>query len=63
MPGCHLCMIVLTLYRLWPTYASAHNNLGTQLSDLEEAESHYRKAIFINHQHANAHFNLGNLLR
>ena len=53
----------LTLSRLWPTYASAHNNLGTQLRDQSEAERHYRKAIFINDRHANAHFNLGVLLR
>ena len=56
-------MTILTPCRLWPTYASAHNNLGTQLSVPSEAEGHYRKAISINGQHANAHFNLGNLLR
>ncbi|XP_076350107.1 protein O-mannosyl-transferase TMTC1-like isoform X3 [Tachypleus tridentatus] len=46
---------------LWPDYASAHNNLGTLLSDPVEAEHHFKVAIAVNSYHARAYFNLANL--
>ncbi|KAJ8980601.1 hypothetical protein NQ317_010812 [Molorchus minor] len=49
--------------KLWPTYASAHNNLGTLLSDDREAEQHFLAAIKYSADHVNAHYNLGQLYR
>ncbi|KAJ3664558.1 hypothetical protein Zmor_000116 [Zophobas morio] len=49
--------------KLWPTYASAHNNLGTLLSDEQEAEQHFLAAIRYSADHVNAHYNLGQLYR
>ncbi|XP_068082907.1 protein O-mannosyl-transferase TMTC1 [Anabrus simplex] len=48
---------------LWPTYASAHNNLGTLMSATEEAESHFLSAIRYSPNHVNAHYNLGQVYR
>ncbi|XP_050342068.1 protein O-mannosyl-transferase TMTC1-like [Nymphalis io] len=48
--------------RLWPTYASAHNNIGT-LINAESAEQHFLKAIKYNRHHVNAHYNLGKLYK
>lgn len=47
--------------RLWPEYASAHNNLGTLLmADLEQAKYQFVRALTISNQaHGGAHFNLG----
>lgn len=50
-------------FRLCPTHASAHNNLGTVLTSTAEAEKHFRKAININLHHAGAHYNLAMLYR
>ncbi|XP_074034242.1 protein O-mannosyl-transferase TMTC1, partial [Leptinotarsa decemlineata] len=52
-----------TALKLWPTYASAHNNLGILLSDASEAEGHFLAAIRYSEEHVNAHFNLGQLYR
>ncbi|KAG5867553.1 hypothetical protein JTB14_025145 [Gonioctena quinquepunctata] len=52
-----------TALKLWPTYASVHNNLGTLLSDKTEAENHFLAAIRFSADHVNAHFNLGQLYR
>lgn len=49
--------------RLWPSYASAHNNLGTLLSGAEDAEEHFMAAIRISPGHVNAHYNLGMVYR
>ncbi|CAH1129689.1 unnamed protein product [Ceutorhynchus assimilis] len=49
--------------RLWPTYASAHNNLGTILNNKYEAEKHFLAAIKYASNHVNAYFNLGQLYR
>ncbi|KAK4881247.1 hypothetical protein RN001_004566 [Aquatica leii] len=49
--------------RLWPTYASAHNNLGTLISNEVEAEEHFLSAIRYSADHVNAHYNLGQLYR
>lgn len=46
---------------LWPTYASAHNNLGTLVNNLDVAENHFLSAIMYASTHVNAHFNLGQL--
>ncbi|KAG8194872.1 hypothetical protein JTE90_029163 [Oedothorax gibbosus] len=43
---------------LWPNHASAHNNLGTLLSDIKEAEQHFKLALLINSHHPRALFNL-----
>ncbi|XP_014210531.1 transmembrane and TPR repeat-containing protein 1-like isoform X2 [Copidosoma floridanum] len=48
---------------LWPTYASAHNNLGTLTAGEEEAEKHFLAAIQAQPGHVNAHYNLGQLYR
>ncbi|XP_045195212.2 protein O-mannosyl-transferase TMTC1-like isoform X2 [Mercenaria mercenaria] len=48
--------------RLESDYASAHNNLGTLLGDISEAESHFREALRLQPNHQSAHINLGNLL-
>ncbi|CAL8104977.1 unnamed protein product [Orchesella dallaii] len=48
-----------TAIRLWPEYASAHNNLGTLLDDPIVAENEFLRAIRGNHAHGGAHFNLG----
>ncbi|KAF3428233.1 hypothetical protein E2986_00926 [Frieseomelitta varia] len=47
---------------LWPTYASAHNNLGT-LTVGDQAEQHFLAAIHAQPGHVNAHYNLGQLYR
>lgn len=49
--------------RLWPTYASAHNNLGTLMHSAPEAEVHFQSAISISPNHVNAHYNLGQVYR
>ncbi|XP_031337638.1 protein O-mannosyl-transferase TMTC1-like isoform X2 [Photinus pyralis] len=49
--------------RLWPMYASAHNNLGTLISNEAEAEEHFLAAIRYSADHVNAHYNLGQLYR
>ncbi|CAG9768090.1 unnamed protein product [Ceutorhynchus assimilis] len=49
--------------KLWPSYASAHNNLGTILINNYEAEKHFLAAIKYSSNHVNAHFNLGQLYR
>lgn len=49
--------------RLWPSYASAHNNLGTLLDSTEMAEQHFLAAIRFSSEHINAHYNLGKLYR
>ncbi|XP_055930176.1 protein O-mannosyl-transferase TMTC1-like [Argiope bruennichi] len=46
---------------LWPNHASAHNNLGTLLSDTKEAEHHFKLALLINSHHPRALFNLASL--
>ncbi|XP_018904384.2 protein O-mannosyl-transferase TMTC4 [Bemisia tabaci] len=48
---------------LWPQYASAHNNLGTLMSNPSVAEHHFLTAIQINPTHVNAHYNLGQIYR
>ncbi|GLH13064.1 Uncharacterized protein GBIM_17712 [Gryllus bimaculatus] len=48
--------------RLWPTYASAHNNLGTLMTATEDAEGHFLAAIRYSPNHVNAHYNLGQVL-
>lgn len=45
--------------RLWPQYASVHNNLGSMLRDVDQAELHFRLAIHYHAEHVNAHYNLG----
>ncbi|PZC80098.1 protein O-mannosyl-transferase TMTC1-like [Helicoverpa zea] len=49
--------------RLWPTYASAHNNIGTLVSGMDNAEHHFLQAIKFNKYHVNAHYNLGKLYK
>ncbi|CAH2063835.1 unnamed protein product, partial [Iphiclides podalirius] len=49
--------------RLWPTYSSAHNNIGTLVSGVENAEYHFLQAIKYNKHHVNAHYNLGKLYK
>ncbi|XP_062559276.1 protein O-mannosyl-transferase TMTC1-like [Armigeres subalbatus] len=49
--------------RLWPTYASAHNNIGTLMGEFETAEFHFLEAIKYSSEHINAHYNLGQLYR
>ncbi|XP_045492101.1 protein O-mannosyl-transferase TMTC1-like [Colias croceus] len=49
--------------RLWPTYASAHNNIGTLVTGSENAEHHFLQAIRYNKYHVNAHYNLGKLYK
>ncbi|GBP32935.1 Transmembrane and TPR repeat-containing protein 1 [Eumeta japonica] len=49
--------------RLWPTYASAHNNLGTLVAQNDDAEYHFLQAIKFNRYHLNAHYNLGKLYK
>lgn len=56
-------MIFIYFYRLWPSYASAHNNLGTLMKGSEQAEMHFRAAIRFSADHVNAHYNLGQLYR
>jgi len=53
------CSVISISYRLWPDYASAHNNLGALSKDLNLAENAFRNAIEANPQHNGAHFNLG----
>ena len=49
--------------KLWPSYASAWNNLGTLIDDFDAQESHFLTAIYFSNEHINAHFNLGQLYR
>ncbi|XP_031763369.2 protein O-mannosyl-transferase TMTC1-like [Galleria mellonella] len=49
--------------RLWPSYASAHNNIGTLVSGMDNAEHHFLQAIKYNRHHVNAHYNLGKLYK
>ncbi|XP_065221750.1 protein O-mannosyl-transferase TMTC1-like [Planococcus citri] len=49
--------------RLWPTYASAYNNLGTLMKSPIQAESHFLSAIKYSPNHVNAHYNLGQVYR
>ena len=51
--------------RSFQTASKAHDYLGAILNALgrfEEAETHLRRAIALNPQEKNAHFNLGNTL-
>ncbi|KAK3099136.1 hypothetical protein FSP39_000001 [Pinctada imbricata] len=48
--------------RLYPTYASAHNNMGTILKNVTEAEYHYREALKLVPTHKGALINLGSSL-
>ncbi|XP_061706739.1 protein O-mannosyl-transferase TMTC1-like [Cydia pomonella] len=47
--------------RLWPSYASAHNNIGTILINSDNAKQHFLQAIKYNWRHVNAHYNLAKL--
>ncbi|EEB14054.1 smile protein, putative [Pediculus humanus corporis] len=49
--------------RLWPSYASAHNNLGTLMSRPKDAEQHFLAAIRYSPNHVNAYYNLGQVYR
>lgn len=49
--------------RLWPNHSSSHNNIGTLLEDLNEAERHFRRAIAINPCHSKAYYNLASIYR
>ncbi|XP_056640084.1 protein O-mannosyl-transferase TMTC1-like [Diorhabda sublineata] len=53
----------LKALKLWPSYASAHNNIGTLLDNRYEAELHFLLAIRHSSEHINAHYNLGKLYR
>jgi protein O-GlcNAc transferase len=47
-------------------HQNPQNNLGLLLAEQgrpEEAETAYREALRINPEHANAHYNLGNVLQ
>ncbi|XP_068628016.1 protein O-mannosyl-transferase TMTC1-like [Battus philenor] len=48
---------------LWPSYASAHNNLGTLVLASGRAEHHFLQALKYNRNHVNAHYNLAKLYR
>lgn len=45
--------------RLFPDHASAHNNLGTLLTDVESAMQHFQTALKIMPDHTGALINLG----
>ncbi|XP_033740558.1 protein O-mannosyl-transferase TMTC1-like [Pecten maximus] len=47
---------------LYPDNPSAHNNLGTLLSNKSQAEYHFRQALALCEDHKGAHVNLGSLL-
>lgn len=49
--------------RLWPSYASAHNNLGTLAPSADEAERYFLSAIHFQPAHVNAHYNLGHVYK
>ncbi|XP_063530696.1 protein O-mannosyl-transferase TMTC1-like [Cydia strobilella] len=49
--------------KLWPSYASAHNNLGTLVIASGRAEHHFLQALKYNRDHVNAHYNLAKLYR
>ncbi|KAK6625672.1 hypothetical protein RUM43_005971 [Polyplax serrata] len=49
--------------RLWPAYASAHNNLGAIMNRPEDAEQHFLAAIRYSPHHVNAYYNLGQVYR
>ncbi|CAH0663857.1 unnamed protein product [Chilo suppressalis] len=49
--------------KLWPSYASAHNNLGTLVLASGRAEHHFLQALKYNRDHVNAHYNLAKLYR
>ena len=59
--SCYRISLTIFLHRLWPSYASAYNNLGTIMSHPSHAEYFYRQAIQLNTNHAGAFFNLGAL--
>lgn len=50
-------------FRLWPSYASAHNNLGTLAPSADEAERYFLSAIHFQPAHVNAHYNLGHVYK
>lgn len=50
-------------FSLWPSYASAHNNLGTLVLASGRAEHHFLQALKYNRDHVNAHYNLAKLYR
>nr|XP_045585958.1 protein O-mannosyl-transferase TMTC1-like [Procambarus clarkii] len=47
--------------RLWPTHSSAHNNLGTLVTNASEAEQHFWLALEAHPRHARAFYNLASL--
>lgn len=47
---------------LYPDNPSAHNNLGTLLSNKTQAEYHFREALILCEDHKGAHVNLGSLM-
>ncbi|KAJ0179098.1 hypothetical protein K1T71_004810 [Dendrolimus kikuchii] len=49
--------------KLWPSYASAHNNLGTLVLASGKAEHYFLQALKYNRDHVNAHYNLAKLYR
>lgn len=49
------------LLRLWPDYASAHNNLALLLRNDTLAEIHLQRAVSIEPTHAGARLNLANI--
>ncbi|CAB3375830.1 protein O-mannosyl-transferase TMTC1-like [Cloeon dipterum] len=49
--------------RLWPAYASAHNNMGTLMSIPEQAKVHFLEAIKHSPDHVHAHYNLGQIYK
>ena len=54
---------MLSLFRLWPFYTLAHNNLATVVEDGAEAEGHLKIALSIDPGHANSRYNIALLLR
>jgi hypothetical protein len=58
-----MILIYYVCFRLWPGYASAHNNLGTLMSAPDQAEGHFLEAIRHSPNHVNAHYNLGQVYR
>jgi hypothetical protein len=53
--------LLLFKRRLWPTYASAHNNLGTLLNNSKDAQDEFLEALRYHPGHVNALFNLASL--
>ena len=54
-------LFIVAVARLWPSYTSAHNNLGFYLPNKTEAMMHLREAIKLSPCHANAHSNVANI--